>query len=204
MAKKSETPEKRRSYTKQILWTLLIVTGPVWGLTLLLTLTSLEVFGPLPSVEQISNPETKLATEIITEDGEILGTFFRENRTPANFDEISPNLINALVATEDERFFDHSGIDARALARAIYGLGSKGGGSTLTQQLAKMQFNDPARNILERIGQKLGEWIIAAKLERLYTKEEIIALYLNQFDFLYKPWVSIPQHASTSTKNPST
>ena len=186
MAKKSETPEKRRSYTKQILWTLLIVTGPVWGLTLLLTLTSLEVFGPLPSVEQISNPETKLATEIITEDGEILGTFFRENRTPANFDEISPNLINALVATEDERFFDHSGIDARALARAIYGLGSKGGGSTLTQQLAKMQFNDPARNILERIGQKLGEWIIAAKLERLYTKEEIIALYLNQFDFLYQ------------------
>src|SRR6056300_34559 len=100
MAKKSETPEKRRSYTKQILWTLLIVTGPVWGLTLLLTLTSLEVFGPLPSVEQISNPETKLATEIITEDGEVLGTFFRENRTPANFDEISPNLINALVATE--------------------------------------------------------------------------------------------------------
>jgi len=186
MAKKSETPEKRRSYTKQILWTLLIVTGPVWGLTLLLTLTSLEVFGPLPSVEQISNPETKLATEIITEDGEILGTFFRENRTPANFDEISPNLINALVATEDERFFDHSGIDARALARAIYGLGSKGGGSTLTQQLAKMQFNDPARNIFERIGQKLGEWIIAAKLERLYTKEEIIALYLNQFDFLYQ------------------
>ena len=186
MAKKSETPAKRRSFTKQIILTLLIVTGPVWGLGLLLTLTSMGVFGALPSVEQISNPETKLATEIITEDGEILGTFFRENRTPANFDEISPNLINALVATEDERFFEHSGIDARALARAIYGLGSKGGGSTLTQQLAKMQFNDPARNIVQRIGQKLGEWIIAAQLERLYTKEEIIALYLNQFDFLYQ------------------
>ena len=186
MAKTSTTPEKRRTYTKQILWTLLILTGPAWGLGLLLTLTSMGVFGTLPSVEQISNPETKLATEIITEDGEVLGTFFRENRTPANFDEISPNLINALVATEDERFFEHSGIDARALARAIYGLGSKGGGSTLTQQLAKMQFNDPARNIVQRIGQKLGEWIIAAQLERLYTKEEIIALYLNQFDFLYQ------------------
>jgi len=186
MAKTSTTPEKRRTYTKQILWTLVILTGPAWGLGLLLTLTSMGVFGTLPSVEQISNPETKLATEIITEDGAVLGTFFRENRTPANFDEISPNLINALVATEDERFFEHSGIDARALARAIYGLGSKGGGSTLTQQLAKMQFNDPARNIVQRIGQKLGEWIIAAQLERLYTKEEIIALYLNQFDFLYK------------------
>lgn len=186
MAKTSTTPEKRRTYTKQILWTLVILTGPAWGLGLLLTLTSMGVFGTLPSVEQISNPETKLATEIITEDGEVLGTFFRENRTPANFDEISPNLINALVATEDERFFQHSGIDARALARAIYGLGSKGGGSTLTQQLAKMQFNDPARNIVQRIGQKLGEWIIAAQLERLYTKEEIIALYLNQFDFLYQ------------------
>lgn len=186
MAKTSTTPEKRRTYTKQILWTLVILTGPAWGLGLLLTLTSMGVFGTLPSVEQISNPETKLATEIITEDGEVLGTFFRENRTPANFDEISPNLINALVATEDERFFEHSGIDARALARAIYGLGSKGGGSTLTQQLAKMQFNDPARNIVQRIGQKLGEWIIAAQLERLYTKEEIIALYLNQFDFLYQ------------------
>jgi len=186
MAKTSTTPEKRRTYTKQILWTLVILTGPAWGLGLLLTLTSMGVFGTLPSVEQISNPETKLATEIITEDGAVLGTFFRENRTPANFDEISPNLINALVATEDERFFEHSGIDARALARAIYGLGSKGGGSTLTQQLAKMQFNDPARNIVQRIGQKLGEWIIAAQLERLYTKEEIIALYLNQFDFLYQ------------------
>ena len=143
-------------------------------------------FGKLPSIEQIANPDTKLATEIITEDGEVLGTFFRENRTAATYDEISPNLINALVATEDERFFEHSGIDARALARALSGLGRKGGGSTLTQQLAKMQFNDPARNLVERIGQKLGEWIIAAQLERMYTKEEIIALYLNEFDFLYQ------------------
>ena len=127
-------------------------------------------FWRTPSIEQIANPETKLATEIITEDNEVLGTFFYENRTPADYEEISPNLINALVATEDERFFNHSGIDARAIARAISGLGSKGGGSTLTQQLAKMQFNEPARNIIERIGQKLGEWIIAVQLERMFTK----------------------------------
>ena len=186
MAKTEKTATKKKSYVKQIIITLVVLTGPLWGLSLMLFLTSLGTFGTLPSVAQISNPQTKLATEIITEDGEVLGTFYRENRTAASFDEISPFLINALVATEDERFFEHSGIDARALARAVYGLGNRGGGSTLTQQLAKMQFNDPARNIVQRIGQKLGEWIIATQLERLYTKEEIIALYLNQFDFLYQ------------------
>ena len=144
------------------------------------------VFGELPNIAQIANPETKLATEIITEDGETLGTFFRENRTAATFDELSPWLGKALVATEDERFYSHSGVDAKALARAVAYLGSKGGGSTLTQQLAKMQYNEPARNLVERIGQKLGEWIIAVQLERLYTKDEIIALYLNQLDFLYQ------------------
>ncbi|MGB2275199.1 MAG: transglycosylase domain-containing protein, partial [Schleiferiaceae bacterium] len=185
MAKDKETPVKRK-ITKKVFLTVLVITSPVWGLALALYLTSIGAFGELPSIEQIANPETKLATEIITEDNEVLGTFFYENRTPAIYEEISPNLINALVATEDERFFSHSGIDARALARAISGLGSKGGGSTLTQQLAKMQFNDPARNIIERIGQKLGEWIIAVQLERMFTKEEIIALYLNQFDFLYQ------------------
>ena len=185
MAKEKETPVKRK-ITKKVILTVLVITGPVWGLALALYLTSIGAFGELPSIEQIANPETKLATEIITEDNEVLGTFFYENRTPAIYKEISPNLINALVATEDERFFSHSGIDARALARAISCLGSKGGGSTLTQQLAKMQFNDPARNIIELIGQKLGEWIIAVQLERMFTKEEIIALYLNQFDFLYQ------------------
>ena len=144
------------------------------------------VFGELPNIVQIANPETKLATEIITEDGETLGTFFRENRTAATFDELSPWLGKALVSTEDERFYSHSGVDAKALARAVVYLGSKGGGSTITQQLAKMQYNEPARNLVERIGQKLGEWIIAVQLERLYTKDEIIALYLNQLDFLYQ------------------
>jgi penicillin-binding protein 1A len=181
-----EKEKKKRNYRKQIIWTAVVLTGPVWGLTLLLSLTSMGVFGDLPNIAQIANPDTKLATEIITEDGETLGTFFRENRTAATFDELSPWLGKALVATEDERFYSHSGVDAKALARAVAYLGSKGGGSTLTQQLAKMQYNEPAQNLLERIGQKLGEWIIAVQLERLYTKDEIIALYLNQLDFLYQ------------------
>ena len=181
-----ETEKKKRNYRKQIIWTVVVLTGPVWGLTVLLSLTSMGVFGELPNIAQIANPDTKLATEIITEDGETLGTFFRENRTAATFDELSPWLGKALVATEDERFYSHSGVDAKALARAVAYLGSKGGGSTLTQQLAKMQYNEPARNLVERIGQKLGEWIIAVQLERLYTKDEIIALYLNQLDFLYQ------------------
>ena len=181
-----EIEKKKRNYRKQIIWTVVVLTGPVWGLTVLLSLTSMGVFGELPNIAQIANPDTKLATEIITEDGETLGTFFRENRTAATFDELSPWLGKALVATEDERFYSHSGVDAKALARAVAYLGSKGGGSTLTQQLAKMQYNEPARNLVERIGQKLGEWIIAVQLERLYTKDEIIALYLNQLDFLYQ------------------
>ena len=181
-----EKEKKKRNYRKQIIWTAVVLTGPVWGLTVLLSLTSMGVFGELPNIAQIANPDTKLATEIITEDGETLGTFFRENRTAATFDELSPWLGKALVATEDERFYSHSGVDAKALARAVAYLGSKGGGSTLTQQLAKMQYNEPARNLVERIGQKLGEWIIAVQLERLYTKDEIIALYLNQLDFLYQ------------------
>ena len=181
-----ETEKKKRNYRKQIIWTVVVLTGPVWGLTVLLSLTSMGVFGELPNIAQIANPDTKLATEIITEDGETLGTFFRENRTAATFYELSPWLGKALVATEDERFYSHSGVDAKALARAVAYVGTKGGGSTLTQQLAKMQYNEPARNLVERIGQKLGEWIIAVQLERLYTKDEIIALYLNQLDFLYQ------------------
>ena len=181
-----EIEKKKRNYRKQIIWTVVVLTGPVWGLTVLLSLTSMGVFGELPNIAQIANPDTKLATEIITEDGETLGTFFRENRTAATFDELSPWLGKALVATEDERFYSHSGVDAKALARAVAYVGTKGGGSTLTQQLAKMQYNEPARNLVERIGQKLGEWIIAVQLERLYTKDEIIALYLNQLDFLYQ------------------
>ena len=180
------TPPEKRNFRKQVIWTVLAITSPVWGLTIMLSLTVAEVFYPLPNIEQIANPDTKLATQIISEDDEVLGTFYRENRTAANYEELTPWLGKALVATEDERFYSHSGVDAEALARAVAFLGTKGGGSTLTQQLAKMQFSEPATNLIERIMQKFGEWVIAIRLERLYTKEEIIALYLNQLDFLYQ------------------
>ena len=153
---------------------------------LLFFLTSLGLFGELPSIEDIANPPTKLASQIISSDGKEIGKFFIENRTNAEFNELSPDLVNALVATEDERFYGHSGIDFRGLARAIYGLGSRGGASTITQQLAKMQFTGGSRNIVMRIIQKVKEYIISIQLERQFTKEEIIAAYFNKMDFIYK------------------
>lgn len=149
-------------------------------------LAALGVFGKLPPVELLENPRSKLASEIITADGKTLGKFYQENRTHTEYEDLSPHLVNALVATEDERFYQHSGVDFKALARAVVNLGSDGGGSTITQQLAKQLFHKPARTIPERITQKFKEWVIAARLERLYTKEDIIAMYFNQFDFLYQ------------------
>ena len=153
----------------------------------LFVLVKKEYFGPLPSIEQIQNPNTNLATQVISADGQNLGTFFKENRSPAQYNEIPKHLIHALVATEDVRFFEHSGIDFKSLARAIMSFGSKGGASTLTQQLAKMLFTErPSSNPLDRIRQKILEWVIAIELENLYSKEEIITMYLNKFDFLYQ------------------
>ena len=145
-------------------------------------------WGPLPDFKQLENPETNLATEIISSDNKILGSFFYENRTHVNYDDLSVDLINALVATEDERFFNHSGIDFIALVRVLRGVltGNKnlGGGSTITQQLAKMFFSKRPSSKLDRIKQKFKEWIIATRIERQYSKQEIIAMYLNRFDFL--------------------
>jgi penicillin-binding protein 1A len=141
-------------------------------------------FEPLPSFEQLENPKSNLATEVYTSDGNILGRYFYQNRVNVNYPELSENLVTALVATEDERYYQHSGIDIRGLARAVLNLGKSGGASTITQQLAKLLFNEPATSKWERIKQKMQEWIIAAQLERRYTKEEIIAMYFNRFDFI--------------------
>lgn len=141
-------------------------------------------FPDLPSFEELENPRSNLASDIISADGKSLGRYFNENRINVKYEDLSPHLITALVATEDERFYTHSGIDFRGLVRAVSKLGKAGGASTITQQLAKMLFNDPADNIVERIGQKLQEWIIAVRLERYYTKEEIIAMYFNRLDFV--------------------
>jgi penicillin-binding protein 1A len=151
---------------------------------LLFYTTSTGGFGALPTFEELENPQTNLATEVISSDGKTIGKYATENRTPVKFNELPDNLINALVATEDERFYEHTGIDFKGLARAILKPGS-GGASTITQQLAKMLFTGKAsRNIFKRIGQKMKEWVVATKLETQYTKQEIIAMYLNKYDFI--------------------
>ena len=151
-------------------------------------LTSFGLFGPLPTFEQLENPKNNLATEIISEDGEVLGKYFFENRSNIKFHELPQNLINALIATEDIRYRSHSGIDVRSLFRAVFGLlkgsGSSGGGSTITQQLAKMLFTERPSSGTERVMQKLKEWVIAIRLEKQYTKDEILAMYLNRFDWV--------------------
>lgn len=147
--------------------------------------------GYVPPIEELENPNLKFATEIISDDGKMLGTWSlsKENRVFVGYDQLSPNLIHALIATEDERFAEHSGIDARAFIRALVKRGvmmqkNAGGGSTITQQLAKQFYSPTADNVMERLLQKPIEWVIAVQLERYYTKEEILTMYLNKFDFL--------------------
>jgi len=173
-------------YKKILLW--LFITSPFFILFALVNLTAIGIFGELPTFEQLENPKNNLATEIISEDGIILGKYFFENRSKANYNEIPENLINAFISTEDVRFRNHSGIDGRALLRAIYGAvigkSSSGGASTITQQLSKMLFTDKPSSGLDRVMQKLKEWIISGQLEKRYTKDEILTMYLNRFDWV--------------------
>ena len=152
---------------------------------LFLILLNFGLFGPMPSLAELENPSITLATEIYGDDGTPLGKYYREkgNRSNVKYKDISKHVIDALIATEDERFYDHSGIDGRSVARAVVYMGSEGGASTITQQLALNMFNERSKNKLVRIVQKLKEWIIAVKLERNFTKQEILALYLNTVPF---------------------
>ena len=181
MRKKKGTNFKK--YIKRF-W---IFIGSGMALILLLFLSaSWGFFGALPTFEELENPQKNLATEVISADGVTLGKYAFQNRTPVGFKELPDNLVNALIATEDERFYEHSGIDFRGTARAIVKMGKGGGASTITQQLAKNLFNDGgSSNTLERLIQKVKEWIVAVKLERQYTKNEIIAMYLNTQGFLF-------------------
>jgi len=141
--------------------------------------------GKMPTIEDLQNPRSDLASEVYSSDGKILGKYFYQNRTNVHYRDLSPHLVNALISTEDERFLEHPGIDLKGTFRAIAYLGSKGGASNNTQQLAKMLFTEQrSTNKLTRIVQKAQEWIISAKLERYYTKEEIITMYFNRFDFV--------------------
>ena len=150
------------------------------------------IIGYMPPVKDLRNPNDKYATRLFTADGLEMGRYFqsKNNRIYADYDEISQYVIDALIATEDVRFEEHSGIDLRALGRAAFktvllGQKNSGGGSTITQQLAKQLYSPESSGVMQRAMQKPIEWMIAIKLERYYSKEEIIKMYLNQFDFLY-------------------
>ena len=165
------------------------------GVILIITILVLAyngAIGYMPPVEELKNPNDRFASVIYSADGEELGRYFRNtgNRVYADYDEISSHVVDALISTEDSRFEDHSGIDVRALARVAFktflmGQRNSGGGSTITQQLAKQLYSPESNGIASRIIQKPIEWMIAVKLERFYSKDEILKMYLNQFDFLY-------------------
>ena len=195
MEKENSTPaaQPRRERTSRIirlLWIGFIIF--ISAITLFFILIYNGVIGYMPPVEELKNPQDRFASVIYSADGKEMGRYFRGtgNRVYADFDEISPNMVNALIATEDVRFVNHSGIDVKAISRAIFktillGQKSAGGGSTITQQLAKQLYTPPSSGFISRAMQKPIEWMIAIKLERFYSKEEIIKMYLNQFDFLY-------------------
>ena len=178
--------KKTTDFKKYIKWFWGIIIGGFAFVLLLFLLASWGVFGALPTFEELENPQNNLATEIISFDGKTLGKYAYENRTPIKFKDLPKNLVLALIATEDERFYEHSGIDFRGTTRAIIKLGKGGGASTITQQLSKNLFTKRASgNTFKRIAQKLKEWVVSIKLEKQYTKEEIIAMYLNTQGFLF-------------------
>ena len=177
--------KKNNKYSKYIrlIWTSFILG--LLSISGIFYFASIGGFGEMPNLKVLENPKTNLASEILSEEGKTIAKFyFKDNRTPVNYSEFPQHLIDALIATEDIRFFEHSGIDFISTLRAIIKLGKDGGGSTITQQLAKQLFTgEGSKNIAERISQKFKEYIIAIRLETQYTKEEIIAQYLNIYDF---------------------
>ena len=185
MAKAKQDKDNQQGFDNYVRWFWMLFSAGILFIILIFSLASFGAFGELPDHTQLENPETNLATEIISSDGVTLGKFyFNDNRTPVGYNELPKHLIDALVATEDARFFEHSGIDARGTLRAVIKLGSGGGASTISQQLAKQLFHgEGSTNIMKRMLQKVKEWIIAIRLERQYTKEEILAQYFNIYDF---------------------
>ena len=187
MAKvKTKKTKINKEFTKFIrwFWTLFFL-----GILLVVSIfvsASIGVFGEMPDYTVLENPKTNLATEVLSSDGQLLGKYYyRDNRTLLDYKQISPNLVDALIATEDVRFYSHSGIDARGTLRALVYLGSKGGASTISQQLARQLFIGvrDKEDKVNAIFQKVKEWVLAIRLERQYTKEEIIAMYFNIYDF---------------------
>mgnify|MGYP003317412558 FL=1 len=186
-----EINNEGKSHKKLYLIIWLCCLLPIAFAVILFSLISSGKLGFMPTIEELENPKTKLATNIISSDGKTMGTFFKENRLECTYDDLPPYLVDALVSTEDARFYDHSGIDYRGLFRVAFktvigGNKNSGGGSTITQQLAKLLFpREKFDSTIDIVLRKLREWVIAVKLEKAYTKEEILTLYLNKFDFLH-------------------
>ena len=189
--KKKKTTKKKKKggnpfkVALRFFWTVFALG--VLSVIMIFSSAALGLLGQMPEIQQLENPKTNLATQILSSDGVVLGKFyFNDNRTPIAFDALPKNLVNALIATEDERFFSHSGIDLKGTLRALAYLGKKGGASTISQQLARQLFvGVRSRNKVEAVLQKFKEWVLAVQLERRYTKKEIIAMYLNIYDFGY-------------------
>ncbi len=176
---------KTLDFSKYVRWFWRLFISGILFTALVFLLASWGVFGEMPTFEDLENPKNNLASQIISSDGEVLGKFyFNDNRTPVDYNELPQHLIDALIATEDVRFHKHAGIDARGTIRAFVFLGKRGGASTISQQLARQLFvGVRSRNKFQAITQKIKEWVIATRLERQYTKEEIIAMYFNIYDF---------------------
>ena len=185
---KNKGKKYKVSYKKYVwmLWGLFLLS--ISGIFILFGGAAFGLYGPMPDLQQLENPRTNLASQIISSDGNILGKYyFDENRTPIGFDEIPVNMIEALIATEDERFYEHSGIDWLGTLRAFAFLGKRGGASTISQQLARQIFvGVRSRNLIKTILQKAQEYVIAVQLEKRYTKKEILSMYLNKYDFGYQ------------------
>lgn len=178
--------KKSTGFFKFIKWFWILFGSGIALVALVFLLASWEAFGEMPTFETLENPQTNLATEFISSDGETLGKLYLDdNRTPVSFNQLPKNLVDALVATEDARYYNHAGIDARGTIRAFAYLGKKGGASTISQQLARQLFVGIRAKDWTKYTQKIKEWVIATRLERNYTKEEIIAMYLNIYDFGY-------------------
>ncbi|MFL0352956.1 penicillin-binding protein 1A [Xanthomarina sp. GH4-25] len=176
--------QKNQDFSSYVRWFWKLFMTGILLVVMMFLLASWGVFGELPDYTILENPKTNLATEIISSDGKTLGKFyFNDNRTPVGYDELPQHLVDALIATEDARFYSHSGIDARGTLRAFFFLGKRGGASTISQQLARQLFVGVRSKGMDKYTQKIKEWIIATKLERQYTKEEIIAMYFNIYDF---------------------
>lgn len=185
--KNNKTTEKKQKGISKRRWVFyfwIVYLIGILSIAFVFFLADQGVFGEMPSFEQLENPETNLATEVISADGETIGKYYQENRTPVTYDELPDEALEALIATEDVRYYKHSGIDIKGTLRAVVYMGKKGGASTISQQLAKQLFHgEGSRNPVKRVLQKIKEWIIAVRLEKNYTKNEIIAMYYNVYDF---------------------